>query len=101
MPESNGRFRLRLLDRARRDPQLARRLRELADWDRLLSTPHPHLQLGLAQSPGQIRSLQVNLQAGCDALARELGEGGEDPRVLARELERNVRAWVRDLDEQG
>jgi hypothetical protein len=93
----NERFRLRVLSRARLDPELARRLRELAQWDRLLSTAQPHLQQALAQSPGHIRSLLTALQVGCRAIAWQLREADEDPQALASELERNLRAWVGEL----
>jgi len=91
-------FRPRVVSRARRDPELARRLRELADWDRLLSTAQPHLQQALAQSQGQIRSLWTGLQAGCRAIAWQLRAADEDPMLLARDLEQNVRAWAAELD---
>lgn len=91
-------FRQRVIRQARLDPELARRLRELADWDRLLSTAKPHLQQALAQSQGHIRSLWTGLQAGCRAIAWKLREADEDPLLLARDLEQNVRAWAAELD---
>lgn len=91
-------FRLRVIGRARQDPELARRLRELAQWDRLLSTARPHLQQALAQSPGHIRGIWDGLQSGCRAVAWQLREAGEDPLELARDLECNLSAWVAELD---